>query len=102
MLLGQYRDQLRWEDGGVDELGTGDASAIADVVTALPGLHVRSYDISAPSVDKARANIAAEGVADRYTVELGDFFDHADSAGTERARTVIANQIGRASCRERV
>ncbi|RZU31605.1 methylase [Blastococcus saxobsidens] len=91
MLLGQYREQLRWEDDGVDELGTGDASAIADAVHALPGLRVRSYDISPPSVEKARANIAARGVADRYTVELGDFFDQADSAGGVQARTVISN-----------
>nr|WP_204261714.1 methylase [Blastococcus saxobsidens] len=91
MMLGQYREQLRWEDGGVDELGTGDASAIADAVDALPGLRVRSYDISAPSVEKARANIAERGVADRYTVELGDFFDQCDSAGGVQARTVIAN-----------
>ena len=91
MLLGQYREQLRWEDDGVDELGTGDASAIADAVRSLPGLRVRSYDISAPSVEKARANIAERGVADRYTVELGDFFDQADSAGGVQARTVISN-----------
>ncbi|MDP5183417.1 methylase [Blastococcus sp. BMG 814] len=91
MLLSQYRDQLGWVEEGVDELGTGDATAISDVVRALPGLRVRSYDISAPSVAQARANIAARGVADRYTVELGDFFDQADSAGGRPARTVIAN-----------
>ena len=91
MLLEQYREQLRWEDSGVDELGTGDASAIADVVRSLPGLRVRSYDISGPSVERARANIADRGVADRYSVELGDFFDQADSAGGEQARTVISN-----------
>jgi hypothetical protein len=91
MLLEQYRQQLGWEDGGVVELGTGDASAIADVVAALPGLRVRSYDISATSVDKARANIAERGVADRYTVELGDFFDSADAAGGPAVGTVIAN-----------
>src|SRR3954468_21285945 len=81
LLLEQYRQQLGWEDGGVLELGTGDASAIADVVSALPGLRVRSYDISAPSLERARRNIAERGVADRYTVELGDFFDAADAAG---------------------
>jgi hypothetical protein len=59
MLLEQYRQQLGWEDGGVVELGTGDASAIADVVAALPGLRVRSYDISATSVDKAPPYIPA-------------------------------------------
>ena len=91
MLLEQYRAQLRWEEQGVLELGTGDATAIADVVRSLPGLRVRSYDISAPSVETARANIAKRGVADRYTVELGDFFDQADSAGGAIVSTVISN-----------
>lgn len=91
MLLEQYRDQLGWAEGGVDELGTGDATAIADVVRTIPGLRVRSYDISASSVELARANIAARGVADRYTVEVGDFFDQADSAGGDQAATVISN-----------
>src|SRR4051812_3069563 len=72
VLLSQYRDQLGWESAGVDELGTGDASAIAGVVRALPGLRVHGFDISAVSVQRARANIAAEGVAERYTVQLGD------------------------------
>jgi len=91
MLLEQYRSQLRWEEEGVVELGTGDATAIADVVASLPGLRVRSFDISAPSVETARANIAARGVADRYTVELGDFFDQADSTGGAPVSTVISN-----------
>jgi methylase of polypeptide subunit release factors len=91
MLLEQYRDQLGWEEQGVVELGTGDATAIADVVRSLPGLRVHSYDISALSVETARANIAARGVADRYTVEVGDFFDQADSAGGAPVSTVISN-----------
>jgi methylase of polypeptide subunit release factors len=91
MLLDQYRSQLRWEQNGVVELGTGDATAIADVVRSLPGLRVRSYDISAPSVETARANIAARGVSDRYTAEVGDFFDQADSAGGAAVSTVISN-----------
>jgi methylase of polypeptide subunit release factors len=91
MLLEQYRSQLRWEEEGVVELGTGDATAIADVVASRPGLRVRSFDISAPSVETARANIAARGVADRYTVELGDFFDQADSTGGAPVSTVISN-----------
>src|SRR3954447_11866783 len=91
MLLEQYRQQLGWQNGGVVELGTGDASAIAGVVRALPGLRVRSYDISAASVEQARRNIAERGVADRYTVELGDFFDQADSAGGPAVSTVISN-----------
>jgi methylase of polypeptide subunit release factors len=91
MLLEHYRSQLRWEENGVVELGTGDATAISDVVRSLPDLRVRSFDISAPSVATARANIAACGVADRYTVELGDFFDQADSAGGPQIATVISN-----------
>ena len=91
LLLEQYRAALGWEHDGVDELGTGDATAIADVVAGLPELRVRSFDISASSVARARDNIAARGVADRYTVELGDFFDGADSAAGAVASTVIAN-----------
>jgi methylase of polypeptide subunit release factors len=91
MLLEQYRSQLRWEEDGVVELGTGDATAISNVVRALPRLRVRSFDISAPTIEAARANIAARGVADRYTAELGDFFDQADSAGGPQAATVISN-----------
>jgi predicted RNA methylase len=91
MLMEQYRTQLRWEADGVVELGTGDATAMAQVVSALPDLRVRSFDISASSVEAARANIAARGVADRYTVELGDFFDQADAAGGPPVSTAISN-----------
>src|SRR6476659_4265418 len=91
MLLEQYREQLGWDAHGVVELGTGDGTAISQVVTALPGLRVRSFDISAPTVETARATIAARGVADRYTVELGDFFDQADAAGGPTVSTVISN-----------
>jgi len=91
MLLEQYRRPLRWEKEGVVELGTGDATAISDVVGSLPALRVRSFDISPPSVARARENIAARGVGDRYTVELGDFFDQADAAGGSPVSTVISN-----------
>ena len=91
LLLEHYRPQLRWDEDGIVELGTGDATAIADVVRSLPDLRVRGYDISATSVETARANIAARGVSDRYTVELGDFFDRADSAPAPPVSTVIAN-----------
>jgi len=91
MLLDQYRDQLGWERDGVVELGSGDATAISDVVASLPGLRVRGFDISEPSVEKARENIHARGVGDRYTVELGDFFDQADASGGPQIATVISN-----------
>jgi predicted RNA methylase len=91
MLLERYRNHLRWAEGEVVELGTGDATAIADVVAALPDLRVRSFDISGSSVAAARANIETRGVADRYVVELGDFFDQADAAGGPPVLTVISN-----------
>ena len=95
LLLRHYCRQLGWAPAGVAELGSGDATAIADVVRELPELRVRGYDISAESVARARENIAARGVADRYTVELGDFFDSASSVAAERwapwPATVIAN-----------
>jgi hypothetical protein len=91
MLLQQYRTPLDWERDGIVELGTGDAVAMADLVAAVPGLRIRSFDISSPSVDQARRNIAARGVADRYSVELGDFFDQSDSAGGPGTTTVVAN-----------
>lgn len=91
MLLEQYRDQLGWEGEGILELGTGDATAISDVISALPGLRVRSFDISGPSVATARENIAERGLSDRYAVELGDFFDRTGEAGAPRAATVISN-----------
>ena len=91
MLLEQYRTQLGWDAHGVVELGTGDGTAISQVVSALPGLRVRSFDISAPTVETARATIAARGVADRYTVEHGDFFAWAQSPAGRRTSTVIAN-----------
>ena len=43
LLLEHYRAQLHWAEEGVVELGTGDATAIADVVASLPGLRVASY-----------------------------------------------------------
>lgn len=90
ILLARYRDRLRWDRDGVVELGTGDAGLIADVVAVVPGLRVRGFDISETSVARARENIAERGVADRYTVELGDFFAQAGAAGAP-VRTAIAN-----------
>jgi methylase of polypeptide subunit release factors len=91
MLLRLYRAQLGWERDGIVELGTGDAVAMAGIVAAVPTLRIRSFDISPPSVEQARRNIAARGVADRYRVELGDFFDQSDSTGGPPATTVVAN-----------
>ncbi|MGY1838838.1 MULTISPECIES: methylase [unclassified Modestobacter] len=91
LLLTQYASLVPWEQEGVAELGSGDARAIAHVVRAVPGLRVHGTDISESSVTRARETIAGVGVGDRYTVEHGDFFAWADSAGGERVSTVIAN-----------
>ena len=52
---------------------------------------MRGTDISAGSVERARATIESVGVADRYTVHHGDFFDWAEHTGSDRLSTVIAN-----------
>ncbi|WP_228395009.1 methylase [Modestobacter roseus] len=91
LLLTQYASLVPWEREGVAELGSGDARAIAHVVRAVPALRVHGTDISGSSVARARETIEGVGVADRYTVEHGDFFAWADSAGGERVSTVIAN-----------
>ena len=91
LLLTHYASVVPWQTEGVAELGSGDARAIAHVVRALPGLTVHGTDISPVSVDRARQTIAGVGVADRYTVELGDFFAWADSPPGRRVTTVIAN-----------
>lgn len=90
-LLRRHRDLLRWQTGGVLELGSGDAAAIADVVAGLPDLRVRGIDISATSVARARRNTAARGVADRYTVDHGDFFVLAGLGEPGGPRTVVSN-----------
>src|SRR3954454_19070445 len=91
LLLTHYASVVPWQTEGVAELGSGDARAIAHVVRALPGLTVHGTDISPVSVERARQTIAGVGVADRYTVELGDFFAWADSPAGRRVTTVIAN-----------
>src|SRR5919205_1475343 len=84
LLLTQYATVVPWQTEGVAELGSGDARAIAHVVRAVPGLTVHGTDISATSVARARQTIAGLGVADRYTVELGDFFGWASTAAGAR------------------
>jgi methylase of polypeptide subunit release factors len=91
LLLTQYAAVVPWRTEGVAELGSGDARSIAHVVRAVPGLTVRGTDISATSVDRARRTIAGLEVADRYDVELGDFFDWAATPAGREVSTVIAN-----------
>jgi methylase of polypeptide subunit release factors len=91
LLLHEYASVLPWQEEGVAELGSGDARAVGRVVRDLPGLRVHGTDISATSVQRARATIDELGVADRYTVEHGDFFEWADSPAGLGVSTVIAN-----------
>jgi hypothetical protein len=91
LLLTQYAGVVPWQTEGVAELGSGDARAIAHVVQAVPELTVHGTDISPTSVQRARETIAELGVADRYTVELGDFFGWAQSPAGREISTVIAN-----------
>jgi methylase of polypeptide subunit release factors len=91
LLLAQYSAVVPWQAEGVAELGSGDARAIGHVVRAVPGLTVHGTDISATSVQRARQTIAGLGVADRYTVELGDFFAWAATPAGQQVSTVIAN-----------
>src|ERR1700709_1956850 len=74
LLLTQYAGVVPWQTEGVAELGSGDARAIAHVLRAGPDLTVHCPDISETPVARSRRTIADLGVADRYTVELGDFF----------------------------
>ena len=93
MLLEQYRAQLRWAEEGVVELGTGDATAIADVV-ARP-----ARTCACAATTSARRRVAAGAGQHRRArasptgtrVELGDFFDQADAAGGPPVSTVISN-----------
>src|SRR5919205_4310623 len=64
LLLTHYASVVPWQSEGIAELGSGDARAIAHVVRALPDLRVHGTDISASSVERARATIAAVGVED--------------------------------------
>ncbi len=91
LLLTHHAAVVPWQREGVAELGSGDARAIAQVVRHQPGLRVFGTDISPTSVERARATIAEAGVADRYSVRLGDFFDWADSPQGRQISTVIAN-----------
>jgi hypothetical protein len=91
LLLSQYAGVVPWQTEGVAELGSGDARAIAHVVRAVPDLVVHGTDISAGSVARARQTIEGLGVADRYTVEHGDFFAWAEFPAGRGVSTVIAN-----------
>ena len=91
LLLTQYAGVVPWQAEGVAELGSGDARAIAHVVRAVPGLTVHGTDISATSVARARRTIAGLEVADRSSVEHGDFFAWAGTPAGRAVSTVIAN-----------
>ena len=92
MLLEQYRAQLR--------LGARTASSSSAPVTPrrspTSSAACRACGCAASTSARRRSSRPAPtspraGVADRYTVELGDFFDQADAAGGPPVSTVISN-----------
>lgn len=58
--------------GSVADIGCGDGWASIGVALAHPGVRVDGFDIDEGSVDAARANAAAHGVADRVAFHLLD------------------------------
>lgn len=74
---------------GVVELGAGTGEALARAVkrAAFRGT-VHGFERDAESYRYARKAVDAEGVADRYVVQLGDFFD---AVGHTDGRYAISN-----------
>lgn len=58
--------------GSVLDLGCGGGRAAITIAKAYPEAQVVGYDVHPGSVENARANAEAEGVADRVTFEVGD------------------------------
>ena len=92
MLLEHYRDQLRWEDGRRRRARHRRRHGHRRRRRAP----CRACGCAASTSARRRSRRPARtsppaGVADRYTVELGDFFDQADSAGGPPVSTVISN-----------
>jgi SAM-dependent methyltransferase len=64
--------QAKLEAGGTAlDVGCGGGRAPITIAKAFPEAKVSGYDIHAGSIERARENAAAEGVADRVTFEVG-------------------------------
>lgn len=60
--------------GTIADLGGGDGTLIAAILSAAPGPRGVLFDLP-PALESAPANLAAAGVADRCEVVAGDFFE---------------------------
>lgn len=65
--------------GRVADVGCGEGWSAIAIATAYPNVTVDGFDIDEPSIEAARRNAAAEGVADRVT------FHHVDAGSVQPA-----------------
>jgi 2-polyprenyl-3-methyl-5-hydroxy-6-metoxy-1,4-benzoquinol methylase len=65
--------QEKLEAGGsACDVGCGSGRAPITIARALPAAELHGYDVHAGSIERARANAEAEGVADRVTFTVAD------------------------------
>lgn len=65
--------QEKLEAGGSGcDVGCGSGRAPITIAKALPAAELHGYDVHAGSIERARANAEAEGVADRVTFSVAD------------------------------
>jgi 2-polyprenyl-3-methyl-5-hydroxy-6-metoxy-1,4-benzoquinol methylase len=58
--------------GSACDVGCGSGRAPITIAKALPAAEVHGYDVHAGSIERARANAQAEGVAEQVTFTVGD------------------------------
>jgi len=58
--------------GSACDVGCGSGRAPITIAKAFPAASVQGYDVHAGSIERARANAQAEGVAERVTFTVGD------------------------------
>jgi 2-polyprenyl-3-methyl-5-hydroxy-6-metoxy-1,4-benzoquinol methylase len=58
--------------GSACDVGCGSGRAPITIAKALPAAELHGYDVHAGSIERARANAEAEGVADRVTFTVAD------------------------------
>lgn len=70
-LLGDVHDRLG-TGGRIADVGCGLGWSSIAMALGYPGVTVDGYDVDAPSIEAARRNAAAHGVADRVTFHVVD------------------------------
>jgi SAM-dependent methyltransferase len=73
--------RLRTPGGRVAELACGSGRAAIALALGYPGLRVDGFDLDEASIDRARANAAEAGVADRVTFTVRDAASEAAGGG---------------------